>query len=110
MRVLHWDKKRDSQIENILPDWRRWATNHGYFLVETAPLSCGSLSILFEIYQHQNPQYVDTYLLYHPPIGETRNTEVLCILPNKAILDQILEAEKQMALSVMKSLEQDEYP
>jgi hypothetical protein len=108
MRIIHWDKKRKFPTEAILPDWRKWAKQHEYLLDSTVPLTYGKMSILFEIYKHPDTHSKETYLLYHPPIGTAANTEILCILPDNIMLQQILEAEKQMALSVMKLLQQDE--
>lgn len=110
MRILHWDKKHPFPKKIILRDWRKWAAQNGYVLYSTVPLTSDKLSILFEIYKHPDPRHTDTYLLYHPPIGTTTNTEVLCILPDLTVLNQILEAEKQMALSVMKLLQQKDDP
>jgi hypothetical protein len=108
MRILHWDKKHNILHDDIQQDWRNWAANHGYTLIKTVPLSLGGLSIIFEIYQHQNPNHADPYLLYHPPIGHTTNTEILCVLPHETALNKILQSEKQMALYVMELLQQDD--
>ncbi|GLV53953.1 hypothetical protein KDH_08040 [Dictyobacter sp. S3.2.2.5] len=110
MRILHWDKKRSFPKEIILHDWRRWAAHNGYVLDSTVPLTLDRISMLFEVYKHPDPHHTDAYLLYHPPIGDTTNTEVLCILPDRTVLNQILEAEKQMALSVMRLLQQKDDP
>jgi hypothetical protein len=106
MRVIHWDKKRKFYADLVLPDWRKWAQENHYILVETLPLTRGNMQILFEIYRHPDPNSLDAYLLYHPPIGATTNTEILCILPNKSVFEQVLQAEQQMALSVIKLMQE----
>ncbi len=105
MHILHWDKTRDFQADSILPDWREWARRNGYQHIRSVPLSVGNLSITFEVFKHHNENHTDAYLLYHPRIGETTNTETLCILPDDRVLQQMFEAEQQMAISVMKLLQ-----
>jgi hypothetical protein len=103
LQILRSDQKPEKRAAAILPDWRAWAQRAGYRQRLTVPTSAGALSITFEVWQH--PSAPDKFLLYHPLLPDTSNTEALFIIPDKATLESMLSAARQLAQGAMQMVQ-----
>jgi hypothetical protein len=103
LRILREDQKPEKRAAEILSDWRAWAQRAGYHQRLTVPVSSGTRSITLETWEH--PTAPDTFLLYHPLIPSTPDTERLYILADKEALESMLGAACQMAQGVMHMLQ-----
>jgi hypothetical protein len=97
LAVLRQDGKAEKRIDAIRKDWRAWASQQGYHQRLRVPVSAGALSIALEVWQGPAP---DRFLLYHPAIPTTSNTEALIILPDKETLETQLDMARQLARAV----------
>lgn len=99
LHIMRYDQQPEKRTAEILPDWRAWAQRTGYRQRLTVPVSSGTQSIKLEVWQ--NPAGPDKYLLYHPLIAGTSNTECLYILADKDTLESMLDTTRQMAQMVL---------
>lgn len=106
MKVLRWDKQPEPRRGEIRANWRAWARQNGYKQLRSVPLTVGQMSIAFEVFKHEDEHQKDAYLLYHPRIGEVKNTRSLSIFPDADTLENALEASQQMARRVMAVIQQ----
>jgi hypothetical protein len=104
MNILRQDQQPEPRAAEISKDWRAWATKEGYVQGRTIPVTQGNVSITLEVWA--NPIAKDPFLLYHPPIPNTEETEVLYILEDQNGMEGMLEVTTQMAAMVM-ALAQD---
>lgn len=103
LQILRSDQKPEKRAAEILPDWRAWAQRAGYRQRLTVPTSAGALSVTFEVWQRASVQ--DQYLLYHPLLPETSNTEALFIIADKDTLESMLSAARQLAQGAMSMVQ-----
>lgn len=94
LAVLRQDGKVEQRAAAIRKDWRAWANRQGYHQRLRVPVSAGRLSVALEVWQGPAP---DRFLLYHPAIPNTTNTESIIILPDKETLETHLDLARQMA-------------
>lgn len=103
LQILRSDQKPEKRAAEILPDWRAWAQRAGYRQRLTVPASSGALSITIETWERSAGP--DKFLLYHPLIPGTSNTEALYIVADRATLESMLNAARQLAQSVMQMVQ-----
>lgn len=99
LHIMRYDQQPEKRAAAILPDWRAWAQGAGYRQRLTVPVSGAGQRITLEVWQH--PTGPDTYLLYHPLIAGTSNTECLYILDDRETLETMLDTTRQMAQMVL---------
>lgn len=103
LQILRSDQQPEKRAAEIIPDWRAWAQRAGYRQRLTVPTSAGALSITIETWER--PTGPDKFLLYHPLIPGTSNTEALYIVADRATLESMLNAARQLAQSVMQMVQ-----
>jgi hypothetical protein len=100
LRVLPTDNTLQPDEAEIARDWRKWANNIGYIQKKTIPVKQGRMTIVLEMWVH--PEMSEhAYLMYHPEIPTTKDTEALYILESQEQLEGLVEISVQMALNVM---------
>lgn len=103
LQILRSDQKPEKRAAEILPDWRAWAQRAGYRQRLTVPARSGALSITIETWERSAGP--DKFLLYHPLLPGTSNTEALYIIGDKATLESMLSAARQLAQGVLRMVE-----
>ncbi len=103
LHIMRYDQQPEKRAAEIMPDWRAWAQRAGYRQRLTVPVSSGPRSITLEVWQH--PTGPDKYLLYHPLIAGTSNTECLYILADRETLESMLDTTRQMAQMVLSMVQ-----
>jgi hypothetical protein len=104
LRILRLDKREETRANEIAKDWRKWATEHGYFKKESLLVEQGSMSITLETWEHPSVAE-DTYLFYHPEIPTTTDTEVLYFINDKEKLDRMVGISMHMAADLMRRIQ-----
>lgn len=94
LNVLRQDGKTEPRAAAIRKNWRVWAQTHRYRYRLSVPVSQGGVGIRLELWQGPPP---DRYLVYHPLIPGTSNTESLYILPDRDAAENFLDLARQMA-------------
>ena len=103
LQILRSDQQPEKRAAEIAPDWRAWAQRAGYRQRLTVPVSSGALSVTFEAWERSAGP--DKFLLYHPSIPGTSNTECLYIVADRGTLESMLSAARQLAQSVMQMVQ-----
>lgn len=104
LKVLRSDKQPQPDEAEIVKDYRKWAKNIGYILKQSIPVKQGRMQITLETWEH--PHMVEhAYLLYHPEIPTSKDTEALYILETEEELDNLVEISKQMAAMAMQMMQ-----
>lgn len=101
LNVLRQDGREEPRAAEIRQDWRAWAKANGYRHRLNNPVSHGAMRIALELWQGPPP---DQYLIYHPLIPGTSNTESLYILPDKEAAENFLDLARQMAKMVLATV------
>ena len=104
LRIMRLDKREESRAGEIVKDWRKWATDHGYVKKGSLDVEQGHMNITLETWEHPSATE-DTYLFYHPEIPTTTDTEVLYIVNHKDQLERMSGISKHMASDLMRRIQ-----
>lgn len=104
LKVLRTDNKPQPDEAEIAKDYRKWANNIGYILKKRIPVKQGRMTITLETWEH--PHMVEhAYLMYHPEIPTSKDTEALYILSSEDELEGLVEVSTQLAAVVMEMIQ-----
>lgn len=82
-------------------NWRTWLAGEGYTLWRSDVLRVGDTWLTFEVYR-----VGDRFTLYYPPIPGTRASEALYLHGDQKEVEERLNAGKDFAAHVLRSLQE----
>ena len=100
LRILHPDGKADPRDTAIRHDWRAWAERNGYRQATSVPVADETQRIVLEVWQGAPSEL---YLVYHPVLPGTSESESLYFLPDREGAEQFLKAAQQLAKAALET-------